>query len=364
MNTQIQFYIQNNINAVAYGPQLEKHWKQRANLMQSHLGIPLALLKSASVLEFGPCGGENALFLAINGAKVTLVEPNPSMHGLITKLFEGSNIHGLYGETVESFQTNEKFDLVIAEGFLLALTDRKAAFKKIFSYTRGLSIITYSCKYGNFFEGLKRYIFSRCYKGKKDDTQDVHSEKLLVAARLFKDDFLTLGSARTFESWALDILMNPAGNSSILDDFEDLYQYFLELEMEIIGCSPNWDTRNKHSWYKNVSELSILDEWRANLSFTITGKKDVELSTQDIKNIAAIIPLLFDYSCVEDDGIPAKIIHLAESLGPYFDDIKELLDVAAGDDIELIIDTYTSSLNCRNWGMPHHYLALAKKNSI
>ena len=364
MNTQIQFYIQNNINAVAYGPQLEKHWKQRANLMQSHLGIPLALLKSASVLEFGPCGGENALFLAINGAKVTLVEPNPAMHGLITKLFEGTDLHGLYSETVESFQTNEKFDLVIAEGFLLALTDRKAALKKIFSHTRGLSIITYSCMYGNFFEGLKRYIFSRCYKGKKDDTQDVHSEKLLVAARLFKDDFLTLGSARTFESWALDILMNPAGNSSILDDFEDLYQYFLELEMEIIGCSPNWDTRNKHSWYKNVSERKILDEWRANLSFTITGKKDVELSNQDIKNIGVIIPLLFDYSCDADDGIPAKITHLAESLGSYFDDIKELLYVAAGNNIELIIDTYTSSVNCRNWGMPHHYLALAKKNSI
>jgi len=364
MNTQIQFYIQNNINAVAYGPQLEKHWKQRANLMQSHLGIPLTLLKSASVLEFGPCGGENALFLAINGAKVTLVEPNPAMHGLITKLFEGTDLNGLYSETVESFQTKEKFDLVIAEGFLLALTDRKAAFKKIFSHTRGLSIITYSCMYGNFFEGLKRYIFSRCYKGQKDDTQDIHSEKLLVAARLFKDDFLTLGSARTFESWALDILMNPAGNSSILDDFEDLYQYFIELEMEIIGCSPNWDTRNKHSWYKNVSERSILDEWRANLSFTITGKKDVELSTQDIKNIAVIVPLLFDYSCVADDWIPAKITQLAESLGSYFDDIKELLYVAAGNDIELIIDTYTTSMNCRNWGMPHHYLALAKKNSI
>jgi len=364
MNTQIQFYIQNNINAVAYGPQLEKHWRQRSNLMQSHLGIPLALLKSASVLEFGPCGGENALFLAINGAKITLVEPNTAMHGLITKLFEGTDLHGLYSETVESFQTKEKFDIVIAEGFLLALADRKAALKKIFSYSRGLSIITYSCMYRNFFEGLKRYIFSRCYKVKKGDTLDVYSEKLLVAARLFKNDFLTLGSARTFESWALDILMNPAGTSSILDDFEDLYQYILDLDLEVIGCSPNWDTRNKHSWYKNVSERSILDEWRANLSFIITGKKDVELSTQDIKNIAVIIPLLFDYSCVADDMIPVKITQLAESLGPYFDEIKELLVVAAGNDIELIINTYTSSVNCRNWGMPHHYLALAKKNSI
>ena len=52
MNTQIQFYIQNNINAVAYGPRLEKHWTQRANLMQSHLGIPhhyLALAKKNSI---------------------------------------------------------------------------------------------------------------------------------------------------------------------------------------------------------------------------------------------------------------------------------------------------------------------------
>lgn len=363
MNTQIQFYIQNNINAVAYGPQLEKHWKQRANLMQSHLGIPLALLKSVSVLEFGPCGGENALFLAINGAKVTLVEPNPAMHGLITKFFEGTDLHGLYSETVESFQTNEKYDLVIAEGFLHALSDRKAALKKIFSHTRSLSIITYSCMYGNFFEGLKRYIFSRCYKGKKDDSQDVHSEKLLVAARLFKDDFLTLCSERTFESWAIDILMNPAGNSSILDNFEDLYQYFLELGMEINGCSPNWDTRNNHSWYKNVSERSILDQWRANLSFIITGNKDVELSNQDIKNIAVITPLFFDYSCDEDDRILAKINHFAKLLGSYFDDIKELLVVAADNNIELIIDTYKNSVNCRNWGMPHHYLALAKKNT-
>ena len=185
MNTQIQYYINNNINAVAYGPQLAKHWHQRANLMEAHLGISLKFLNSASVLEFGPCGGENALFLAINGAEVTLVEPNSTMHHPIKELFKGFNLRGLHNNTLESFETEQKFDLVIAEGFLLAIPDRKVAFKKIFSFTQGLCIITYSCMYGNFYEGLKRYIFSRCLEEDKNLSDDVPSKKLVIASKCF-----------------------------------------------------------------------------------------------------------------------------------------------------------------------------------
>jgi hypothetical protein len=364
MNTQIQFYINNNINAVAYGPQLAKHWHQRANLMEAHLGISLKFLKSASVLEFGPCGGENALFLAINGAEVTLVEPNSAMHHPIKDLFEGTNLRGLHNNTLESFETEQKFDLVIAEGFLLAIPDRKVAFKKIFSFSQGLCIITYSCMYGNFFEGLKRYIFSRCLEEDKNLSDDVPSKKLAIASKLFQEDFTKLGSARTFESWALDILMNPAGNSTILDDFQDLHDYFLDLGMEITGCSPNWDTRNNHRWYKDISDRSILDEWRTNLSFIITGNKDIQLSQSDIKIIAAITPLFFNYSCTPEKDLPLKIKNISRSLSPYFKDVINLLDIATDSNQDELINIYTRSVNCRNWGMPHHYLALAKKRII
>ena len=376
MNKQLQFYQENNINAVEYGPRLTLHWNQRRNLIEHHLGIPLSLLSSKKVLEFGPCGGENALFLAINGAAVTLVEPNPDMHDSIRKLFKGTGLSeiigdytgggliALHGATIESFESNEKFDLVIAEGFLHALSNRKEIFKKLFSFSQGLSIITYSCSYGYFFESLKRYIFRRCCESVNENNYkqlDSQNIQMNVAKKLFYEDFKKLHSARTFESWAHDIIMNPAGNATILDDFDDLYRYFVDLGLDVYGCSPRWDMRNQHHWYKDVSDRSIVDEWRENFSFIITGKKGVNLNPQDIEILRKITPLLLDYSSGVEVESPLGIAKFATELSPDFDDIKSVLTEATDRDSERIISAYIGGPNCRNWGMPHHYLALSKE---
>ena len=359
MNEQINFYIKNNINGVAYGSNLEQHFKQRANLIQAHLGIPLSLLKGASILEFGPCGGENALFLAVNGARVTLVEPNPAVHKSIRKLFNGFELAALHLATVESFLTSEKFDIVIAEGFLLALPDRKAVLKKILTFGQGLTIVTYSCMYGNFFESLKRYIFAICHLN-NPSADESNTKKMDIAKELFYDDFMKLGSARTFESWALDILMNPAGNSSILDDFEDLYQYFSDLNMEIKGCSPNWDMRNHQRWYKDISSHSVIEEWRNNLSFIITGKTNIQLPDADIKILVEMTPLFLDYSCVPDEKLLVRIKQLSDSLSDFFSDIKTLITESTTMNSKSIINIYKRSDKCNLWGMPHHYLLLKR----
>jgi hypothetical protein len=51
------------------------HFIKRHNLYMRHLGIPLSFLKGRSVDGVRSQFGENALFLAIYGANLTLVEP-------------------------------------------------------------------------------------------------------------------------------------------------------------------------------------------------------------------------------------------------------------------------------------------------
>src|SRR5580658_596497 len=73
----------------------KSHFEKRRQLYERHLGLPLAYLDGASVLEFGPNSGENALLPALFGARLTLVEPNEQVLPRLRELF---NLFGVQNQ--------------------------------------------------------------------------------------------------------------------------------------------------------------------------------------------------------------------------------------------------------------------------
>ena len=94
-NTLTGYYQEHQFNPVLIRVEDSAVWRahlaKRRNLYGRHLGIPLALLRSRPVLEFGPNSGENALVPALWGASLTLVELNDRTNGAGTVTAGGTH---------------------------------------------------------------------------------------------------------------------------------------------------------------------------------------------------------------------------------------------------------------------------------
>lgn len=370
MNKKIQYdyYVDNNIHAVEYKTDdlsYSIHERARINLMQNHLGIPLPILRNLDLIEFGPCSGENSVILAKFGASITLVEPNIAMNSKIIQNFKAAQLENncikmptIINQFVDDFKFDGGCDLIIAENFLHSLPNRFDIVKKLLKHSRSIVIVTYSCGYGYFFEALKRFIHrSLCISaGVVDD-----DSKMQLARELFSKDFSLLNTSRTFESWVLDIILNPCQKASTLDSFDDYHRIASESGFEIYGMSPKWDNRNDKAWYKNVSSENLINEWKRSLSFIITGDSGALLNDGDIQICKRLTPMFLDFSSeVESSANLDQIYELAKGFSDSFSDIVSLISFLSSESRDRITSHYRNSKNCRLWGMPNHYIAFSK----
>lgn len=362
INKQLDYYLETGLNPVEYEPDqesLKQHLDQRYNLYNNHLRIPLTLLKGKKIIEFGPCGGENSILLARWGADVTLVEPNIEYHQLIKRNYADHNLtprlQGIHCDTVETYSYSDRFDLVIAENFLHALQNRVSVIQKLRSLTNGLLIITYACAYGYLFEALKRYIFRRCLSLGCDEK---------IAQPLFRKDFLELKSARTFESWVNDILLNPAAESNTLDRFDQLYPAIADEEFTYYSGSPAWDMRSCFNWYKKPTSVDLLQEWKRHIPFFITGKSDTKLDDCTLENLSTLTGVMLDYSSNPESIDPGEVAQCLPGVtvtgAPLLSDLKNMLDIASDSIPEVIVNTYLKSSLRQYWGMPNPYVCLQR----
>jgi hypothetical protein len=377
-NAQLEYYSRNNIIAVEYASlrSLDGHFESRLNLLTAHLNLPEVHFRGRTVLEFGPNGGQNALLLAELGATLTLVEPNVSLHEGIRQLFSSRNLSmigdrpmnefaglkNIYADTIESFGTNEKYDFVVAEGFLHAIPNRGECIRRLCELSRGVVVFTYSCRFGSFFEAIKRVVYKLACEtiGKKEELTD--SFKLDVAKNLFFDDFSALNTSRRFESWVADVIQNPCQVSQTLDTFEDMELICRESGYAIHGTSPSWDCRNIFRWYKDFAKENICHAWREALSFIIMGDASTTLSKKDVESVGVLTPMLLDFSSGVSSVSIGDIKKSVSELSEVFAELKaffRLLDANAED--TLLIANYRAGKFFRRWGMPHHYIAAAKQ---
>lgn len=229
---------------------LTRHFCRREALYR-HLGIPKVLLAGASVIEFGPGSGHNALFTAsARPGRYVLVDATPASLAATRAQF-ATGYDGQDIEVVESdiltFGTEERFDLVLCEGVIPTQKDPVHFLKHIASFANpgGLVVITCMDAISVLSEVLRRYLAQQAIQNIEDFDQQV---KALVS--FFKDDLNSLtGMSRRHEDWVVDQMLHPW--SGPLLSVQDAIRAIGETH-EVYGASPQFlmDWR----WHKSIQE--------------------------------------------------------------------------------------------------------------
>ncbi|MDO9084083.1 MAG: methyltransferase domain-containing protein, partial [Humidesulfovibrio sp.] len=204
--TLVDYYRQNLFNPVPIDlrtPEaLAAHTAKRRNLYEGHLGIPLGLLSGQKVLEFGCNSGENAVVLARCGADLTLVEPNEQAHGRLRDVFSAfgltERLSALSSLGIDEFPEDEKFNLVLAEGFLFTLPNKAEMAAKICRLLApgGIGVISFNCRFGGLIELHKRLaLFRACELAGADFRSEA---SLALAQELFGPAFGRITASRPF----------------------------------------------------------------------------------------------------------------------------------------------------------------------
>src|SRR5580658_537724 len=364
----------------------EAHFANRRNLYERHLGIPLAYLRGASVVEFGPNSGENALLPALFGARLTLVEPNtqvlPRLRELFVRFGVDAQIERIHSAGIEEFDDTRRFELVIAEGFLYTLPFRDAMLRKVASLVRPgcFGVISYNDRCGGLLEYLRRvYLFRACELSGVADTQ---SDACLQLARdLFASDFARLGLTRSFDAWWRDTLVNPFCRSEHTWSLPELLALLADVGCEFHSSSPAWFTGDRHRWYKRTAATgertaAVLAGWKGCLAYFLTGLNPEGRPTpppgeQVISDVHALVQQLSDFR-VDPKRAALDVVYPA-SLEHYFDasddarvrDLNRewlrLFATLGTDSLAALQHAYASAEATRGlWGTAYHYLCFQR----
>ena len=261
------------------------HFLKRANLIENHLKIPLNSISCKSILDIGCNTGENSIVLAHLDANLTLVEASKNAIKKCLLNFKKFNllkkIKSVKNLSIENYNTNKKFDIIIAEGFLNTLDNREKILEKLFSFLKkdGKIIINFDCLYGGFLELYKSCLFLRICKLKKID---LHSKSALkLAKKLFLKSFKQLNPSRNFEAWFKDQLVNPY--AAYVWSYEDLLKIANKNNMICFSTSPDLYKIYQQVWYKDINYSSstkkinsnFIKSWEKNFFYIMTGKKQI-----------------------------------------------------------------------------------------
>jgi SAM-dependent methyltransferase len=364
----------------------EQHVAKRRNLYERHLGLPLALLRGARVLEFGPNSGENALVPALFGGRLTLVEPNdqvlPRLHELFEKFGVAAQIDAVHCETIDGFASTDMFDLVVAEGFLYTLPNRDALLRKLVRLVEPgrFGVVSINDQYGGLLELLRRALLFRACR--LNGVEDVQSRECLqLAERLYRDDFRRLNSSRTFEAWWKDTLVNPFYLPEYLWSFPAVHSILRQEGCEFYSSSPVWATFQHYAWYKNFATPAerheqVLRDWRSGLAYFLTGLRpgygrQEPAAEEVVRAVAAVTAGLGEAtrSPAAADNAPPYPVELDRYLAANPDALvrsvnnelkglfRALRDPAAG----AVFDAYERAATVRPlWGTAYHYICFQR----
>ncbi len=246
----IDFYAGNGISPVAQDiSDLARHFRRRDSLYR-FLGLPPSFVRGRSVIEFGPGSGHNALFTASLGpSRYVLVDANPK--GLAdTRRLLGE--HGAAGpcEVVESlfedFATDERFDLVLAEGLLSFQRAPEKLLAALARFVRpgGLLFITTMSPLSYLAEIARRLMRDALIA-----PDAAAAEQLAVLRPLLTPHLAHLpGRSRSIDDWLLDNVVQP-----IYGELLSVPRAIGALagEFDLHGGSPRYFTDLR--WYKDVA---------------------------------------------------------------------------------------------------------------
>lgn len=227
---------------------MAKHFNRRGNLFKQ-IGIPPALLKDKSVIEFGPGNGDNAIYtVSLKPGCYVLVDANSvsisELHKKLDEGYFGEVVPEICNSNISDYQDVRRFEVVFCEGVIPNQESPSAFLKKVSSFAApgGVMCITTMSPISCLAEVCRRVI-------RPFFPQEINCA-VGDAVKFFKEDLLSLtGMSRFYDDWVLDNILHPWGESlffsiptaieTISDDF-DFYR-----------SSPSFlmDWR----WYKSIN---------------------------------------------------------------------------------------------------------------
>lgn len=251
-NTMLDFYLNNQITTEHID---FEHWNEyiikRKNLYRQ-LGIPMLAIRGSRILEIGPGVGHNSIPLVIEGAKhIDLVEPNPIAIKELENNFKSMGItdelYNIHPVTLEEYSTDEKYDIVIAEGYVQSAQNWKEFMLLLKSYTKENSIVIVTCmdEIGLYLERMKRFVGQYLVR----DILDFNTKKDKLVS-IFAESLKQLkGMTRSVEEYVLDMILC---DTSIHEEYMTMKDAMLLFkgEFDVLGCSQNMFT--DYSWYKDI----------------------------------------------------------------------------------------------------------------
>lgn len=384
----VEYYKNHDLNPVPLPlnskSEWEEHINRRKNLYENHLKIPTSLFKNKNIIEFGCNSGENALYLAHLGGKLTLVEPNEKVHPRLINLFKSrdseKSIVKLSSEGIQEYETSKKFDFVILEGFLNALQERESILRNICKLIKpgGFGIVTEDDRYGCFVECIKQITLKRVCELSQIN---FHSEEsYLTAVQLFGKEYEALNTTRPILTWWKDAIVSPYNTGKFLWSFLDVIN-LIELEnCEFWSSSPNWSSVDRFKWYKNTQSIkdrhrSLRHNFKQVFPYFITGMNEgiMEFSEPTIdliNNISLFIDNAGKYTTSSDSPfnleLPNGLRELLlsgknKSFDLLSDDIEQLFITLSKNDPHNIIKIYRKTKILKSlWGNTMFYLTFKK----
>ena len=246
----LDFYAGNGISPVAQDiSDLKRHFRRRDSLYR-YLGLPPAFVEGRAVIEFGPGSGHNALFTAsLAPSRYVLVDANPKGLSDTRRLLCGHDLNGPC-EIVESlfddFETDERFDLVLAEGLLSFQRTPERLLAALARFVRpgGLLFITTMSPLSYLSEIARRLMRDALIAPDAAPHEQLAVLRPLLAPHLA---FLP-GRSRPVDDWLLDNVVQP-----IYGELLSAPRAIVALaeSFDLHGCSPRYFTDLR--WYKDVA---------------------------------------------------------------------------------------------------------------
>lgn len=239
--------------------------KLRRKVFEYNLNIPVRSFDRASLLEFGPSTGDNSLIFAQWGAELNLVEPVEKFIESIREYFQNhkltESLRGVHCNTFEDFETYEKFDFVVTEGFVFHTGSPSYWLPRLASFGKDDSfvIISHLETTGYLIELLQAKCFQVIQKNHTGDT-------LPLARDLYYNKWSKSAHSRSFDSWAYDNLIYPTLDAYLLNSIIDFQEIMSECGMLMWSSWPSVINYMDLSWIKHpvIDKKKIIARNRIN----------------------------------------------------------------------------------------------------
>lgn len=266
-NQYLEYYGKHKISPVRQNLSNFPEFLKKREKLYRQLGMPTMLFHKKDILEVGPGSGFNTLaFFQWMGEdnKIELVEANPKGIADMKTLFEQKGIatdrYEIHECTIENFINKKKYDIIIAEGFIHAISNAQEIVQKLCTMLKDGGVIVITCidKFGIFVEEVKRFIANITIK----DIDD-YDKKVIAYTKFFEPQFSKLkGMSRSVEDWVKDNMLSPVFYSNDIWSISDSINMFSE-DFYILGTSQKIFT--DYSWYKDLDyneRESIIKQFR------------------------------------------------------------------------------------------------------